>query len=463
MRNITLTMCLSICTLISVLSARDDRYRNRNLPIDQRVEILLKQMSLEEKLGQMQCCGAAEVDKALKEGKDLLFGNVIPHYLRRYKDPAEMAAKCNEVQKLVTGKQRLGIPLLFHDEALHGLLVNNSASYPQAIALAATWNPQLVSRVAAAIAEETRARGIRQVLSPVVNIVRDVRWGRVEETYGEDPYLTSRLGVAFCREFERRGVITTPKHYIANVGDGGRDSNIVHFSERLLREIYFPAFHACIREGGARSIMAAYNAVDGIPCSANDWLLTEILRKEWGFRGIVVSDYGSVKGIMSKHHTAANPVEAAAQAVEAGLDIEFPKSEIFRNGLRKAVTSGRLPVRLIDQAVRRILRVKFEIGLFDEPFADPQKAKALADCPAHRALAREACRQSIVLLKNRNRILPLDRKKIRKVALLGPRAREIYLGGYSGRGTRKVTIEEGIRAKLGKDAEIRILEGADLS
>ncbi|RMD79971.1 MAG: beta-glucosidase, partial [Lentisphaerae bacterium] len=366
--------------------------------INRRVEALLKKMTLEEKFGQLLCYDGRTVSQALKSG-DYLFGSIARGGVFRGKNAEEAAKKYNEIQKTVISKSRLGIPFIYHEEALHGLLLNQGTTYPQAIGLAASWNPQLVSRVAAAIAEEARARGVRQVLAPVINIARDVRWGRVEETFGEDPYLTSRLAVAYCREFESRGIVSTPKHFVANVGDGGRDSHIVHFSERILREIYFPAFRACVQEAGARSIMAAYNALDGIPCNAHPWLLTDVLRKEWGFRGFVVSDYVAVPWMIQKHRTAATKEEATAQAVIAGLEVECPRPTCFKEGLPKAVKSGLLPMPVLDEAVRRVLRVKFEIGLFDQPYADPARAKALADCAEFRALAREACRQSIVLLK----------------------------------------------------------------
>ncbi|MCA1947695.1 MAG: beta-glucosidase, partial [Armatimonadetes bacterium] len=301
--------------LATLVLAAPDRlpYQNPNLPVEARVRDLLGRMTLEEKLAQLRCDGRPEVyEPALKTTG---FGEIAP-ILRGY-GHSEAARKANEIQRMAM-QSRLKIPVIIHDEALHGLLSKGCTSFPQAIGLAATWNPELVGRVAAAIADETKARGVRHVLSPVINVVRDARWGRVEETYGEDPLLHSDLGVAFVAAFERAGVVTTPKHYLVNVWDGGRDSHAVDVSERLLREIYLPPFEAVIRQAGARSVMASYNSVNGRPASASKWLLTDILRGELGFHGYVVSDYGSVGGVLWAHRTAATPEEAAAQCLMAG-------------------------------------------------------------------------------------------------------------------------------------------------
>ncbi len=434
-------------------------YKNPDLTIETRVTDLIGRMTLEEKIAQLQCT-LAEV-----EGTDLVEKNAIGNVgciLRPYA-AKEAAEKMNRIQKTALEKTRLGIPILMHDEALHGLVGNAATSFPQAIGLAATWNTELMKQVAAAIALETKSRGIRQALSPVVNIARDVRWGRVEETYGEDPFLTARMGVAFCKSFEDEGVITTPKHYAANVGDGGRDSNPIHFSERLMREIYFPGFKACFQEGKARSVMAAYNSYDGTPCSSNHWLLTEILRNEWGFQGIVVSDYGSVGGIFDLHRTAATKEDAAKQAIEAGLDIELPNIYIYGEPLLNAVKQGLVSEATIDESVRRLLTLKFELGLFDDPYSDPQEAEALNDSKGNRELALNAARETIVLLKNENNVLPLDIEKIKSVAVIGPFADVAKLGGYSGFGTKSVTPLEGIKNKASSAAAVIFEKGCEVA
>ena len=433
-------------------------YKNPELTIETRITDLLSRMTLEEKIAQLQCL-ISDVDGKEEEIiKSKAIGG-LGCILRSY--PAKEAAeKMNQIQKIAIEKTRLGIPILMHDEALHGLVGRAATSFPQAIGLAATWDTNLMEKVATAIAKETRSRGIRQVLSPVVNISRDVRWGRVEESYGEDPYLTTQMGVAFCKNFEKEGVITTPKHFVANLGDGGRDSNPVHFTERLLREIYFPGFKACFQEGNATSVMTAYNSYDGTPCTSNRWLLNDILRIEWGFEGFAVSDYGSVGGIMDAHHTAANKKEAAIQAINAGLDVELPNIYIYGEPLLQAVQEGLVSEKTINASVRRILTAKFKLGLFDEPYVDPKQAEKINDSKEHRELALQAAREAIVLLKNENNVLPLA-KNIKSLAVIGPFANVSKLGGYSGYGMKTVTPLEGIINKVTSRTEILFEKGCD--
>jgi len=433
------------------------KYLNPKLPIAQRVDDLIKRMTLEEKVAQLQC----EIRET--QGKDIFGEEGIGGLgiILRPLAAKEAAEKANRLQKTALEKTRLGIPIIMHDEALHGLIGRDATSFPQAIALASTWNTDLMGRVARVIGKETRSRGIQQALSPVVNIARDARWGRVEETYGEDPYLTSRMGVAFCKGLESEGVITTPKHYAANVGDGGRDSNPIHFSERLLREIYFPAFKACFQEANAGSVMAAYNSLDGVPCSASNWLLTDVLRNEWGFKGFVVSDYGSVGGIRTLHHTAATKEETAKQAVEAGLDMELPVIDIYGEPLLQAVKEGLVSQSTIDKSVERILASKFRLGLFENPYVDPQLAASINNSPEHRALALEAAREAIVLLKNENNVLPLS-KNTKSIAVIGPNADVARLGGYSGIQMNVVTVLEGIRNRVSPNTVVRYEKGCEL-
>jgi len=379
----------------------------------------------------------------------------------RSMSPRESAQFANEIQKYVLENSRVKIPILIHDEALHGCMAKGSTIFPQAIGMASTWNPELIYQVVTAIGKETRSRGIHQVLSPTINIARDPRCGRTEETYGEDPYLASRMAVAYIKGVQEQGVISTPKHFVANfVGDGGRDSYPIHFSERLLREIYFPAFRASIEEAGALSLMAAYNSLDGIPCSSNKWLLTRILRKEWGFKGYVVSDYFSVLHLMTKHKVAESKAEAAKLSLEAGLDMELPDSDCFEE-IPGLIRESKLSQDTLDEAVRRVLRVKFWIGLFDNPFVDPDYAERINDCSEHRDLALRVARESIVLLKNEG-ILPLN-KDIRSIAVIGPNAAVPRLGGYSGYGVKVVTPLEGIKNKLGDKVKVYFAEGCGLN
>jgi beta-glucosidase len=466
MRASLLSFTIIATTIISAViprsamgqtKAEKPKYLDPRLPTEQRVDDLLSRMTIEEKVAQLEC-----TLQKIEWGKNLTvngLGGVGP-LLRSYgaKDAAEHA---NELQKLAVQQTRLHIPVIIHDEALHGLVGNGATSFPQAIGLAATWDTDLMAKVATVIGKETRARGIRQVLSPVVNMARDVRWGRVEETYGEDPYLQSRLAVAFCKNIEAEGVITTPKHFVANVGDGGRDSYPIFFSERELREVYFPPFKAAFQEGNAWSVMSAYNAVNDLPCSANKWLLTDVLRKEWGFKGFVVSDYGSVAGIMNKHFVAATPKEGAIKAVEAGLDMELPDINFYGQPLLEAAGDGSVSKEALENAVRNVLRAKFRLGLFERPYVDPAAAAAINDTPEHRALAREAAREAIVLLKNDGEVLPL-KKEIKSIAVIGPNADVVKLGGYSGFGMKTVSILDGIKAKLGSRAAVTYEKGCEV-
>ena len=419
------------------------KYLDPKVAIEDRVTDLLARMTVEEKVAQLQC-----TLRKIEWGKNLTvngLGGIGP--LLRSFTPKEAAENANEYQKMAVEKTRLGIPVIIHDEALHGLIGNGATSFPQAIGLAASWDMDLMANVADVIAKETRSRGIRQVLSPVINIARDARWGRVEETYGEDPYLQSRLAVAFCKSIEEDGVITTPKHFVANVGDGGRDSYPIHFSERELREVYFPPFKAAFQQANAWSVMASYNSIDGTPCSASKWLLTDILRKEWGFKGFVVSDYGSVSGIVDKHHVAATPKEGAVKAVEAGLDMELPDIYFYGEPLLLAAKDGSVSMNAVDDAVRNVLRAKFRLGLFENPYVDPLVAAAANDSPDHRYLARDAAHRAIVLLRNESKTLPLS-KEIKSIALIGPEVEAGRLGGYSGFGTKVVSLIEGIKNKV---------------
>jgi len=433
-------------------------YLNPKASVEARVKDLLGRMTLEEKIAQLQC-----IDKDV-EDNSLLTRNGIGNLatLLRNHLASEGAEKSNRIQKLIADKTRLKIPAIIHDEGLHGLVAKGATSFPQAIGLASTFDTALMEEVATAIAQEARSRGIRQLLSPVINIARDVRWGRVEETYGEDPFLASRMGVAFCKSVEREGVISTPKHYVANVGDGGRDSYPIEFSQRLLREVYFPPFKACFQEGHATSVMAAYNALDGLPCSGNHWLLTDVLRGEWGFQGFVVSDYGSVGGIIDAHHTATTKEDGAKLALEAGLDVELPGIYLYGEPLLKAVKEGSVSKSIVDIAVSRVLAAKFRLGVFDNPNVDPQSARRINGSEEHRMLALKAARKAIVLLKNDHDVLPMT-SDLKTLAVIGPEANVISLGGYSGFDMKVVIPLEGIKKRVSKATTVIYEKGCELS
>ena len=431
-------------------------YQNPELSIAKRVDDLVTRMTLKEKVAQLQCHIGADDPKLfisrLSPGSvaDLLC-NV---------DSERAAQRYNELQAQAIQTHRLHIPILFHDEAISGLKNYRCSSFPQPMTQAATWNPELVYQMAKAIAVEAHDRGIRQVLSPTINIVRDPRWGRTNECFGEDPWLTARFAVAYVKGFEENGIITTPKHFAANQGESGHNAGAVSYGRRLLHEVYFPAFKAAVQEGGATSIMCAYNTIDGVPCSCDKWLLTELLREEWGFTGFVTSDYGSVEQVQTIHGITGNMEETAKATLEAGVDVETPLVSAYGAALLRAVKKGMVAEKVVDTAVKRVLAAKFKVGLFDTPFVSPPNAVALNDCAAHRQLSLDIARQGIMLLKNKDSVLPLS-KDLRNIALLGPLCDEVPLGPYSGWGMRTVTLREAVQVKL-PDCRQHAAHGAEI-
>ncbi len=438
-------------------------YKNPKCPVEERVNDLLSRMTLKEKFLQLFMV-PADTKGGLTKYKDGVFGLQFGTQARSNNAAGQMfnysnsgtaeseAKEINAVQRFFINDTRLGIPIIPFDEALHGLIRPGATAFPEAIGLAATFDVPLMTQVAHAIASEVRSRGIRQVFSPVINIARDVRWGRTEETYGEDPFLTSQMAVAFVSQFQKLGIVATPKHFVANFGAGGRDSYPINFSRRLMDEIYFPPFKAAIQEGHAMSIMASYNSFDGVPCSANKWLLTTVLRKDWGFKGYVVSDAGAVPGATDLHFTARNYAVAAEKAFDAGLDVMLQTSYSQYPMFYKAFKEGLIKESVINNAVRRVLTAKFELGLFDHPYVNPEKAAEINDSPAHRELAEKAAEESIVLLKNENHILPLS-KDLKKIAVIGTDAVEGRLGGYSRPPGNVVNILQGIKEKVKGEVE----------
>lgn len=430
----------------SAASARAQAYRDASRPVAERVRDLLGRMTLEEKFWQLFMI-PGNLDDSTHDYSHGVFGLQID-------GPTD---RINSIQRYFVEHTRLGIPIIPFEEALHGLVRPGATVFPQAIALAASWDTTLMERVAGAIARETRSQGVRQVLSPVINVANDVRWGRTEETFGEDPYMVSRMGDAFITAFERAGIVTTPKHFVANVGEGGRDSYPIEVSPRMLEELFFPPFESAVRRG-ARSVMTAYNSVDGQPATQNPGLLNGTLRTRWGFRGFVISDAAATGGATVLHMTEPNTPAAARHAWEAGLDVVFQSAWHQHRPYWAAVRDRLVAPSLVDSAVARVLRVKFALGLFEQPYVNPDSAAFWSRHASHRALALEAARAGIVLLRNERGALPLSRSA-RSIAVIGTDAREARLGGYSARGTEVVTIVDGVRAKLGASATVAYAPG----
>lgn len=439
-----------IASLLLAAASQAPLYRDASQPVDARVDDLLRRMTLQEKFWQLFMIPGS-LDDPAHEYSNGVFGLQISVISGDDSVPARDAARThadriNAIQRYFVERTRLGIPIIPFEEAVHGLAREGATTFPQAIALAATWDRDMMARASAAIAAETRSRGIRQVLSPVVNIADDVRWGRVEETYGEDPYLSAEMGLAFVQAFEKAGIVTTPKHFVANVGEGGRDSYPIDHSDRMLIERYFPPFEAAVRRGGARSIMTAYNSVDGVPATQNRRLITDRLKREWGFRGFVISDASATGGATVLHMTEPDTPTAAKHALEAGLDVIFQSSYPQFRPYWTAFERGMIAGDVIDEAVRRVLRAKFELGLFEDPYVDAAAAAKMNGSAAHLALAREASERSIVLLKN-DGVLPLA-AGVTSIAVIGADAVEARLGGYSGPGVEKVSILDGLRRRF---------------
>ena len=440
-------------------------YRDARLPVAERVRDLLARMTLEEKFWQLFMI-PGDLDDPAHDYANGVFGLQIAPARHAPSDPPAAtvnvarahAERVRAIQRYFVERTRLGIPIIPFDEAVHGFVREGATMFPAAIGLAATWDTALMSRVAVAIARETRSRGVRQVLSPVVNVVRDVRWGRVEETYGEDPFLSSAMARSFITPFERAGIVTTPKHFVANVGDGGRDSYPIEYGTRLLEEVYFPPFRSAVRDAHARSIMTAYNSVDGVPATQNHALLSDVLRRDWSFSGFVISDAAATGGATVLHHTEESTAMAAKDALEAGLDVIFQSSWEQHRPYLDAFRRGLIADSVINGAVARVLRAKFELGLFEHPYGDPDSAAFWNGNAAHRALALDAARASLVLLKNDRGVLPL-KHTLGSVAVIGTDAVEARLGGYSGPLTRAVSILDGIREKVGAPARVRYAAG----
>ena len=401
-----------------------------------RAEALLKTLTLEEKMYQLSAQMVWDVKEDYEDKRNHKEGNYrnpghFMHFDRpEPATPAEVAQRINRDVQLTMDAHPHPIPPLEHGEALHGAQWGMATCFPQPIAMAAMFDDDMVEEIADVIGKELAVVGVRQALTPVVNIARDCRWGRTVETFGEDVLLSSNTGVAICKGLQKNGVIATPKHFADNYAAGGRDSNYSDSSERTMREVWLKPFEACFKEGGALSVMAAYNSWEGVPCSANDRLLTEILREEWGFEGFVVSDYWGAEGVHEAHKLVDSYHKAEAVCLKAGLDVNLPHSCYEK--LCKAYDEGLITEADIDRAVLRVLTAKFAIGLMDQPFVDPAAADALVRCDAHKQMALESARRSIVLLKN-DGLLPLKRESLKKLAVFGAGANKLPVGeNYSG-------------------------------
>jgi beta-glucosidase len=379
----------------------------------------------------------------------------------------------NRVQSWVIRSNRLGIPALFLEEGLHGYMDHGETVFPQSINLATTWNPELARQTGAAIAAQARANGVAMILGPVLDVARDPRWGRVEEDFGEDPYLTGQLGLAYVQGMQGDSldtdhtVIAEPKHFAGHGSpEGGLNMSPVHAGEREVRSIMLKSFEPAVREGKAMGIMAAYHDIDGVPCTGNPWLLNKVLRDEWGFQGLVLSDLGAIRRLYDTHHVADSSTNAVLLALNSGVDMQFYDfdHETFQSAIINGIKSGQLSEATLDQSVTRVLRAKFMLGLFDHPLVDEHLDATVRHCPAHDRLALESARQSMCLLQNEGQLLPLQ-KNLQRIAVIGPNANIARLGDYTEaaqEGSSQGMLEQ-IRKLVSPQTTVSFADGDDIA
>jgi beta-glucosidase len=468
-------------------SSDSPRYKDASASIDDRVNDLIGRMTLEEKVAQMWCVwqskgrllldstGQFDIEKARKNFPNGLGQVGRPSDTRGGLEPYETALLTNSIQKYFVEETRLGIPTFYHEECLHGHAAKGSTSFPQPIGLAGTFNPALVEEIFTLVAKEARLRGTHQALSPVVDIARDARWGRVEETFGEDPYLSGEMGVAAVKGFQGDGTFSSGDRIVATLkhmtGHGQPESgnNIApaNLGERLLRDAFMYPFKEVIRRANPGSLMPSYNEVDGVPSHANKWMLRDVLRGEMGFNGFVVSDYFAVRELADRrglfgNHLGSNGHEAAKLAIEAGVNIELPDVDAYRK-VDSLVRAGVIQEKMIDELVGKMLEYKFKMGLFENPYVDPDAAKSFVGSADHRKLAQRAALETITLLKNQNGLAPLDKSKVKNIALIGPNADRFLLGGYSGVPPFFTTVLNGIKGKVGSSIKVTYSEGCKIT
>lgn len=467
------------------VAAQTPAYKNPRLSPGERTRDLLARMTTDEKVGQLLCPMGWEMYEKNSDSvhtsaafREIMATRHAGTFWGVYRadpwtrktletglNPALAAQAGNALQKYVRENTRLGIPLFLAEESPHGHMAIGTTVFPTGIGQAATWNPDLIRRAASVMAREVRLQGAHVSYGPVMDLSRDPRWSRVEESFGEDPVLTAAMGVAAVQgggggDLSRPySVVSTLKHFIAyGIPEGGHNGNTALIGERELHENFFPPFSAAV-QAGALSVMTAYNSIDGVPCTANPYLYHELLKNRWGFRGFVVSDLFSINGLSGSHRVAGNVKEAGEQALAAGVDMDLGASGFAE--IRKSVEEGKITPQQLDEAAGRILKLKFEMGLFENPYVDPAKAATEVRSAEHRTLAREVARESVVLLENKNGLLPLS-SAVKRIAVMGPNAHNRYnlLGDYTApqEDSNVVTVYEGIKNRF-KSAEVSYTKG----
>ncbi len=486
MKKFEMIFIAVILQLVSLLAvAQQPAYKNKNLSPEARAKDLLGRMNPDEKVMQTQCLWGqkstildrngdfdpAKAENVLKNGLgELARLNENAGQNSSGYHPKQAAELYNKIQHFFIEKTRLGIPVMVHEESLHGQQTQDATNFPVPIGLASTWNENLMTEIYTNVAEEVRARGGQHVLAPVVDVTRDPRWGRTEETLGEDPFLISRLAVAEIKAYQGDGiylgknhVATTLKHFgIHGQSEGGENVAPGNIDERTAREIFFKPFQACVQEAKAMNVMACYNEVWGLPAHINKYLLTDILRKEWGFNGLIVSDYYAIRDVTTLHKITPSYDSAGLLAFKAGINLETPDPDGFKN-LKQLVLSGKISMKELDETVMRILVAKFRLGLFDDPYVDPDKAEEIVGSAQKRAVAYKAATEAMVLLKNENNFLPLDKNKIKTIAFIGPNADKCLLGGYSSKPRVCISPLQAFKEKYGDKIKVLYAEGVRIT
>ncbi|SEO97530.1 beta-glucosidase [Flavobacterium sp. CF108] len=446
-------------------------YQDAKLPVEDRVKDLLSRMSLEEKVRQMDMYKGEffkEKEDFSKVKSDAKIGNLgIGAIHDIYPRSAKMI---NDLQSEIIKKNKWGIPALIMCEMLHGYLDDGSTAFPMNIGLGATWDVSVMDKVGKVIAMEARAHGVHFGLGPNLDLGREPRWGRVAETFGEDAYLNSEIGLAMIKGMQGddlksdRSIIAEPKHFaVHGIPQAGGNSSPILVGERSAREDHLPSFEKAFRKGGALGTMCAYSELDGIPCAANHWLLTDVLRNEWGFKGIVVSDLGAIKYLQVTHFVTSSPKESIREAITAGVDMQFYDftNEFWQTSIIELVNEKKLTMAQIDRAAGGVLRLKFLLGLFENPYTDKNLIKERFHTKENQDAALEAAHKSIILLKNENNLLPLS-KDIKTIAVIGPNANASRLGGYAVKNKVGTTVLEGVQQIVGKNANVLYEEGVPL-
>ena len=494
----------AVSIVLGASLAVDSTGKSTNISSPQNADIpaIMERMTLDEKLAQITCIWMDKV-KILDEKGDFSpekMKAAFPHgagciarpqdtigleardterrdvndstVVRRQsaRTPSETVKLTNAIQKWMIEETRLGIPTLFHEEGLHGFQGRYATSFPQSIALASTFDTDLIEQVYAITAREIRVRGVHHVLSPVVDVALDPRWGRIEETFGEDPYLVSRMGVAAVKGFQgdrdiiaNNKVLATLKHMTGHgQPESGMNIGPAQLPERILREVFFPPFEAAVKEAGAASVMASYNEIDGIPSHANSWLLNDILRDEWGFDGVVVADYFAIAELQRRHRIVATLPEAGQLSIQSGVDVELPDGAAFYQ-MKALIENGTLDIAVINKAVERMLSMKRRGGVFSDPYSDGVEADTLTGNNQARAVALEAARKAVVMLKNENSTLPIKKSDISKIAVIGPNSDITVLGGYSDEPRQTISILDGLKVEFGNNVEIVHAKGVALT